>query len=59
MWTGFKYFSEECNLTQFTGTVPIEDMVKLLNDAFDGLNRRCPQESINNDNLDDKTSVCQ
>ena len=42
---------------QDLNTKPIGDMVLLLNDAFDVLNGRCSQESINSDNFDDKSKV--
>jgi len=42
---------------EFAETKPIGDMVLLLNDAFDVLNGRCSQESINSDNFDDKCKV--
>jgi hypothetical protein len=42
---------------EFAETKPIGDMVLLLIDAFDVLNGRCSQESINSGHFDDKSKV--
>ncbi len=55
VWVGFKYYREECNVSEFAETKPIGEMVLLLNDAFDVLNRRCNQDSIKSDKFYDKS----